>query len=438
MTSPASRALIGLTAGLVVGSTIVWSHAAAAHVAVAVLDPVGTVWVNALRMTVVPLVVSLLVSTLASGNGLSTVGTLGRRAMVVFLALLVGMTIVGLVLAPPVYSLLHVDPASAAALRASTAADLGKTPTPGFASWVVSLVPANVFQAASDGAMLPLIVFAAAFGLALARIPEQLRVPLVAVFRTLADAMLVIVSWVLQLAPIGAFALAVTLTAHLGNATASAMLFYLVSHAALLVLVGAMLYLIVPPLARTSIARFARAMLPAEVVVVSTRSSLAALPAMLESAEHVLEIPAPVSSFVLPLGVSLLRASTGLSWIVYALFLGKLYGVPLTITQLAELGAVAIAMSFSVPGIPSGGLLIATPYFAALGIPAQGIGVLIALDAIPDIFKTLVIVVSHMSATLLVARRPIRTDTSRPSRIHPMVHAETRGRGGIEIVDHAV
>ena len=183
------------------------------------------------------------------------------------------------------------------------------------------------------------------------------------------------------------------------------MLFYIVSHAALLVAVGLMLYAVIPIITRTPLSRFARSLLPAEVVVVATRSSLAALPAMLEGAERVLEIPAPVAGFTLPLGVSLLRASTGLSWVVYALFLGKLYGIPLTVAQLAGMAAIGIAMSFAVPGIPSGGLLIATPYFMAVGLPPQGIGILIALDAIPDIFKTLVIVICHMSATLIVARR---------------------------------
>src|SRR6201999_435055 len=135
---------------------------------------------------------------------------------------------------------------------------------------------------------------------------------------------------------------------------------------------------------------------------------LAALPAMLDGAERVLGIPPEVTSFVLPLGVSLLRASTGLSWIVYALFLGKLYGIALGASQIIGIAAVAIVMSFSVPGIPSGGLLIATPYFMAVGLPPQGIGILIALDAIPDIFKTLVIVTCHVSAAAIVARLDAR------------------------------
>jgi Na+/H+-dicarboxylate symporter len=368
------------------------------------MDPVGTIWVNALRMTIVPLVVSLLIVTLAEAGGGAMFGRLGRRALVVFLALLIGMAIIGLIAAPSIYSHLVIDPAASASLRATAVANFPATAPPTFASWFTSLVPANVVKAASDGAMLPLIIFALLFGLALGHVERSYRAALVAFFRAVAGAMLTIVTWVLLLAPIGAFALAVTVATHLGNATAYVILFYIVSHCALLVVVAVLLYIIIPPLTRTPIGRYARALLPAQVVVITTRSSLAALPVMLDRVVAVLGIPSNVASFALPLGVSLLRASTGLSYVVYALFVGKLYGIPLGFAQLLFVAVVGIVMSFSVPGIPSGGLLIATPYFQAIGLPAQGIGILIALDAIPDIFKTLVIVQSHVSATMILAR----------------------------------
>lgn len=368
------------------------------------MEPVGTIWVNALRMTVVPLVVSLLIVTLAENDGGTMFSRLGRRALLVFLALLAGMAIVGLILAPPIYTRLIVDPAASTSLRATAAANMPATTPPTFATWFTNLVPANVVKAASDGAMLPLIVFALVFGLALGRVETTYRQSLVAFFRAIAGAMLAIVQWVLLLAPIGAFALAVTVATHLGNATAYVILFYIVSHCAMLLVLVALLYLIIPVLTRTPIARYAKALLPAQVVVITTRSSLAALPVMLDRAVSVLGIPSNVASFALPLGVSLLRASTGLSYVVYALFVGKLYGIPLDFGQLVFVAVIGIVMSFSVPGIPSGGLLIAAPYFQMIGLPAQGIGILIALDAIPDIFKTLVIVQSHMSAALILSR----------------------------------
>lgn len=415
--SPAARALLGLTLGLIIGVLIAWSGAPAGRTFAAFVEPIGTIWVNALRMTVIPLVVSLLVSTLASSGGGAMFGQLGRKALIVFLAFLVVMAIIGLVTAIPVYSLLTVDPVAAASLRETAAANFPATKPPTFATWFTGLVPANVVKAASDGAMLPLIVFALLFGLALGRVESPYRESLTAFFRAIASAMMAIVQWVLLLAPIGAFALAVTVATHLGNATAQVILFYLVTHCGLLALLGVLIYVVIPPITRTPVGRFARAMLPAQVVVITTRSSLAALPVMLDKAVSVLGIPPAVASFALPLGVSLLRAQTGLSYIVYALFLGKLYGIPLSVGQLVFVAAIGIVMSFSVPGIPSGGLLIATPYFQAIGLPPQGIGILIALDAIPDIFKTLVIVQSHMSATLILSKgyEPSTADQYAPS-----------------------
>ncbi|HEY4130542.1 MAG TPA: dicarboxylate/amino acid:cation symporter [Gemmatimonadaceae bacterium] len=411
--SPSVRALLGLALGLAVGGLIVWSGAPAGFAFARAVDPIGTMWVNALRMTVVPLVVALLIHTLASNDGVALFGRLGRRTLVTFVVLLVSITIIGLMIGPPVYSLLHVDPNAAASLRAASGEAAPTTVPPSFASWFTSLVPTNIMKAAADGAMLPLIIFAVLFGLALGRAPTAHREALGVFFRALSGAMLTIVQWVLLLAPIGAFALAVTLTTHLGGEAASAVLFYIVTHALMLTVVGALLYLIIPAITRTPVARYARALLPAQVVVVATRSSLSALPAMLDTTQRILGVPGPVTSFVLPLGVSLLRANTGLSWVCYALFLGKLYGISLGASQLLGIAAVSIAMSFSVPGIPSGGLLIATPYFMAVGLPPQGIGILIALDAIPDVFKTLVIVMSHVSSALIVAR--FDTEDQRPT-----------------------
>ena len=408
MKSPAVRALIGLALGLGLGIIIAATGSAAGRAFALAVQPVGTMWVNALRMTIVPLVVSLLISTIASGDGVATIGRMARHAFLVYVGLAVVIGALGLVLAPPVYSLLAVDPTAAASLRASVATTPLATP-PSFGTWVVGLVPANVIKAATDAAMLQLVVFATLFGFAVARLNQDRRASVVAFFRGLADAMLVLVRWVLLAAPLGAFALSLTIATHFGAASAYFAAFYIISHAALLVVVGALLYAIVPWLARVPVMRFARALLPAQIIVVATRSSLSAFPAMLEGAERVLRVPSAVARLVLPLGISFSRANTGLSWVVGALFLGALYGVPLSFGQLVGAAAVAVVMSFSVPGIPSGGLLIATPYYTSLGLPPEGIGILIALDAFPDIFKTGVVVTCHMSATAMVARSaPVR------------------------------
>lgn len=392
----------GLALGLTTGVVIAWSGSATARAAASWIEPLGTVWVDALRMTVVPLVASLLIATLASGSDVRALGRLGRRAVVIFLAFLFAIAIIGVSAVPPVFSLLHVDPGAASMLR-SDAGNLPAATPPGFAQWVTGLVPANVVRAAADSAMLPIIAFACLFGLALGRTPER-AARLVAVLRAVSDAMIEIVRAVLRFAPIGAFALAVPLGLHLGNAAAAAIAFYVGAMVGFHVAVGVLLYAVVPLITRTPVSRFARAMLPAQIVVVSTRSSLAALPAMLDGAQRELDIPADVAGFALPLGVALLRANIAMSWLIQVCFLSKLYGVPLTTGAVLGVAAASIALSFSVPGIPSGGFLIAMPYVAAIGLPVESIGILIAVDAIPDIFKTLLNITAHVSAALVLAR----------------------------------
>ena len=402
--SPATRASVGLALGLIVGGAISLSGSPLLKSAASALEPIGTLWVNAIRMTVIPLVVSLLVATIANEHDLGAVGRMGGKAVAIFTALLTGVAIIGFVAGPPLFKFLHIDPAAAAALRATVSASASKVELPTFASWLVSLVPANPIKAAADGAMLPLIIFAVAFAAALARTPSELRIAGATFFRAIADAMLMLVKWVLAAAPIGVFVLAVTLAVKIGVGVAGAVGFYLVVHCALLAIAGVLLYVVVFVAGHVPIRRFAKAALPAQLVAISTRSSVAALPAMIDGAERVMQLPTRVTSFALPFGVSIFRLNQGISWIAAALFVGALYDIELSIGQLAMLAAASVAMSFSVPGIPSGGLFVITPFFVTVGLPVEGIGILIALDVIPDLFKTLINVTGHLTATVLLSR----------------------------------
>ena len=410
--SPATRASVGLALGLVVGIAISVSGSPALKAAASALEPIGTLWVNAIRMTVIPLVVSLLIATIANEHDLGAVGRLGGKAVVIFTVLLSGVAVIGFVAGPPLFKFLHIDPAAAAALRATVPAGASKVELPTFTSWVVSLVPANPIKAAADGAMLPLIIFAVAFAAALARTPAELRVGGATFFRGIADAMLVLVKWVLAVAPIGVFVLAVTLAVKIGVGVAGAVGFYLVVHCAVLIVAVALLYVVVLVAGRVPIARFAKAALPAQLVAISTRSSVAALPANIDGAERILHLPTRVTSFALPFGVSIFRLNQGISWVIPALFIGALYDIQLTIGQLAMLAAASVPMSFSVPGIPSGGLFVITPFFVTVGLPVEGIGILIALDVIPDLFKTLLNVTGHLTATVLLSRSEPTTESA--------------------------
>jgi proton glutamate symport protein len=398
----ALHALVALALGLAIGVAISASGSASAARVVGWIEPLGTMWVNAIRMTVIPLIVSsLLVAVSATAPG--TVGRLGTRAFVIFLILLSVMAAITAVIAPLIFTGLTIDPVAAQAIRAGVA-PVQRPEMPGFTSWLVGLVPSNPIKAAADGAMLPLVVFTLAFGLAIGRLSDGVRAPIVEFFRGIAEAMTLLVQWVLILAPFGVFALALSLATKLGTSVVGAVGFYVIVHSALLVVSVVLLYVAVMLFSRVSLVQFARAALPAQIVAMTTRSSMAALPAMLTSAEQTLGLPRTVTSFALPLATSTFRLNQAVTWVVVALFAAKLYGVELAAAQIATIAVTSVLMSFSVPGIPSASLFVIAPFLASVGIPPEAIGVLIAIDLLPDVFKTLANVTGHLAAVTLLAR----------------------------------
>ena len=404
MTKPALRTLLSLVAGLAIGVVISATSSNGLHAFATAIEPIGTVWVNAIRMTVIPLVVSLLIATIAEEKDFHAVGRLGGRAVALYAVILTTVALLTFLAAPPLFSVMTIDATSAASLRGASAAAGTAPALPSFASWLVGLVPANPVKAAVDGAMLPVIIFSVAFAAALARIEPERRAAATGIFRGIADAMLVIVGWVLMVAPVGVFCLSVALAVRVGVGVAGAVAFYLVLHSGFLAVATIALYIVIKVFSDVPLSLFARALIPAQIVAISTRSSVAALPAMIDGATRVLHLPMKVAGFALPLGVSVFRLNQAVTWIASALFVSKLYGVPLTMAQLAFLGACSVAMSFSIPGIPSGGLFIIAPFFVSVGLPIEGMGILLALDAIPDVFKTLLNVTSQMATTVLLAR----------------------------------
>lgn len=401
---PASRLLIALIAGLVVGSLISGVDAPAGRYVVMLLEPVGILWVNAIRMTVLPMVVSLLVATIGGSPGAETVGATGRNAFLVCISMLVGTAIVVALAVPPFLDALPLSASSLETLRANTVAN--QSPQVGSAdlsSWIAALIPSNPVKAAADGALLQLVIFAILFGIALTRLSAGRRAPVIAFFRGVADAMLVLVKWILAIAPLGVFALAVPLAARTGIAAAGALAYYVVAIATVCLLLILLCSIVAVTLGRVSVRRFLSSAAPAQAVAFSSRSSLASLPALVEGGER-LGLPDTVIAFFLPLAVSTFRLGAVPAMLVGSMFLGRLYGIDIPPSQVIGIVLTAILLSFSVPGIPGGGILVMAPILANAGIPAAGLGVLLALDAIPDMFRTMTNVSADFTAAALLSR----------------------------------
>lgn len=403
----ATAVLVALLVGLALGVAVAWSRSDRLMRWALALQPVGTLWVNAIRMTVIPLVVSLLITGVASVADLRSTGQLGTRTLSVFGTLLVASAVTPALVMPAVFALfpwptgaIPLPPGTAEA----TALLAGNKAPVGVMEWFTSLVPANPIEAAASGNMVSLIVFVFLVALATSRSSEEVREPLVSFFRSLGAVMLRLVGWIIALAPIAIFCLVVPLAAQSGPSLVGAVGFYIASFAIGSAMVVGLLYLLVRVLGGMPIGRFARAVLPTQLIGMSCSSSIVSLPAMVTSAGR-MGIAPTVSGFVLPLAVSVFKPAAGVAWVTGALFVGRVYGIDVDARALGIIAAAAIFLSFAPPGVPRGAFLLLTPLFVAIGLPPEGIGVLIAVDLLPDMCATVVNVTADVAATAIVARR---------------------------------
>jgi proton glutamate symport protein len=404
-----ARVLAGLVAGFVLGLFIAGSGNATLGAIPDVLTPVGTLWVNGLRMIVIPLVVSAVLVGVTSLPDLRTLGRIGGRGLVLCLIILVVAASYAVLVGPILMSQLTIDPAAAAALRVSAesasaeAVQSAKRVT-GAGQWLVDFVPTNPVKAAADGAMLPLIVFTVVVGLASARIGAEQRASLVNAAEAVLAASMVIVRWVLALAPIGVFALTVPVATRLGLAAAGAVLYYVAVVSAMCMLFSLLLYVVAWAIGGQPFRTFARACAPAQAVAMSTRSSLVALPAMLEGADKLLRLPLPVRSFFLPLSVAVLRTGSAIMLPVGVLFMARLYGIELGSAQLATVALMSIVTTFTIPSIPGGTVIVMVPVLLAADLPVSAVGLLLAVDTIPDMVRTVTHVTADMAAATVLGR----------------------------------
>ncbi len=406
-----TRVLIALIAGLAAGLAISVAGSPGLVRVAGWIEPLGTLFINAIRMTVIPLVVGSLVAGIASAPDPRILGRVGVRALLLFLVTLAGGALVTSIAAPPLFAMLHIDPAASASLRASAAASGASMVEsarniPGAAAWVIALVPPNPVKAAADGAMLPLIVFAVLFGLAIAALTGEARQTVVRLFEGIRDASLVLVEWVLATAPVGVFALALPLAARLGLSAAGALAGYIATVSIFsTVFAVVVLYPLASTFGRIPLFEFARAVLPAQAVALSSRSSMASLPALIESARVTLRLPDEIPGFLLPLAASVYRVGASIGLPIGVIFIARLYGVDLSVAQLASVAVTSVLISFSIPGIPGGSIIIMAPVLMSAGLPVEGIGILLGVDTIPDMFRTAANVTGDMAIGVAIGGR---------------------------------
>jgi Na+/H+-dicarboxylate symporter len=342
-------------------------------------------------------VVSSLIVAVAQTGDARRIGELGIRALVLMLVVLAGAAVLALIIGLPAMRWIPSD-----ARLLQSAGGAAAVHPPSIAQWFVDLVPVNVVKAAADGALLPMIVVAIGFGLALTRIEPLRRAPVLGFFSGVYDAFLVIIRFVIGLAPVGVFALAVPLATRVGWAAAGSLAVFVVVVSAACFSAIVLLHLTAWWFGGIPLRLFSTACAPAQSITFSSRSSLAALPAAYEGARAVMKLPEDVCDLFIPLGVSTFRAGGAIAILVGVLFLARLYGVPLNPAAIATVAVASIAASFTVPGVPGGSILVMAPVLTAVGVPADGIAILLAVDAVPDMFRTTANVTGTMAVAALL------------------------------------
>ena len=404
--SQATRILLALVLGLAIGIGLAtWAPATAAD-GLVVAQPIGTAWLNALQMTIVPLVVSLLITGVAATAEAARAGQVAGRALALFIGLLWFFSAFAAIATPLLLGWFPLPTEAAAALRTALGATAPVGPVPPFVDFIVSIVPTNPVTAAATNAFLPLIVFTMVFAFALTRLPPEPRQLLTKFFQAVADVMLIVIGWILWLAPLGVLALAYVVGAKAGTAAFGALLHYVLVISSIGILVWIAAYPIGTIGGRVGLARFARATGPAQAVAISTQSSLASLPAMLRGAEG-LGVPVATSGVTLPLAVAIFRVTGPPMNLAVAIYVAYWFGVPLGPAQLAAgiaVAAITTMGAVSLPGQISFVTSIA-PICIAMGVPVAPLGLLVAVETIPDIFRTLGNVTMDLATTVTVSKR---------------------------------
>lgn len=399
---------MGLGAGIAVGTSLHGVEHSALLTVAGAIEPLGILWTNALRMTVIPLVVSQLVLAVTLRSGSGSLGRRGGSTILLFLAVLCVAALFSAVVTPPALAFAPLEPGATASLRGGISVPVSGGQdnlyaVPNLAEWIRDLVPVNPVQAAADGAILPLIIFTVAFALSMTRISPEWRRPLEMFFRAISEAMLVMVRCILVFTPIGVFALALALGRQTGFDAVAAVAFFVGLVSAELFCFTLVLYPLAVLGGRVRLGDFVQAAAPAQVIAIGTRSSLASLPALLDGAQARLGLPTSVAGLVLPLSVATFKISVVVANVVTGLFLAQLYGIELAPFEIVTFALTLILLSFGAPGIPSLGVT-ALPAFMAVGIPIEGVLLLHAVDVVPDIFKTLLNVTGDMTAAVLINR----------------------------------
>ena len=404
MTSLSMQVLLALALGLAAGmGAQAWGLPGGEGTA-DLIQSIGQLWLNALRMTIIPLVFSLLVTGVASIADAAKAGRMAMKAVAWFAVLITFSVCYSVAVSYGLLGLWPVDAAGARLLLAAAPEGAQVGAGAPFGEFLKTIAPSNPIRAAAEDAILGIVVFAVFFGFAASRLPERLRLPLTTFFEAVGETMIIIVRWVLVAAPVGVFALSLGVGLTAGASAAGVLLHYVVVISVACIGIGLLFYPLVMVFGRVGFGRFARAAAPAQVVAFSTQSSLASLPVMVERAVDALGVKRSTAGLVLPLAVAVFRITSPVANLGVALYCAHLFGIQPGAGQLIAAMLTAALISVGTVGLPGQVSFFASiaPICIAMGVPLEMLPLLLAVEVIPDIFRTLGNVTADLAVTRMV------------------------------------
>ena len=369
----------------------------------------GTLFLNALKMLIVPLVMASIITGMMSLNG-DTLGRLGSKTVLYYaatslIAILIGLFFVNLFQPGVIDGVPARDIIGLSTETSDVVSKVGDKGAADIAEVLLRMVPSNIVTAAANGQMLGLIFFSLIFGFFVSKLqgsPAKIQQDF---WQGLLDIMMMMTDLVMKFAPLGVYAL-VTKVIMISGADAfePLALFFVTVLLALGVHLLIFLPLVLRYLAQVSPKKHFKAMLPALLTAFSTSSSSATLPITMDCVENRAGVSNQVSGFTLPLGATINMDGTALYECVAAMFIAQAYGISLDLTTQFTIVLVALLTSVGVAGIPSASLVAITIILSAIGLPLEGIGLILVVDRVLDMCRTSVNVFSDSCAAVTIAR----------------------------------
>jgi Na+/H+-dicarboxylate symporter len=366
--------------------------------------PLGTLFINAIKMVVIPLVVSVIFASIARLGDPRKLGKIGGATLAFYWVTLIPAIIVGM-------AVMTIGLKFAPTLDTPDVEGLSVPKLQSITDFIVSLVPPNPFAAAADGALLPLIVFTALFAAAAGTLEKEKRDRMIAAAEDVSDTLIKLVWWILWLAPIGIFGLIAPATAKLGWGLIQSLGIFIICVAIGLVILTFCLYLPLLFLIRKIGPRqFFKSTLGAATIAFSTTSTAAAIPVALEETTNNLDVSETVADLLIPLGASMYRPGSALFQGAAIVFLAYVYNVPIALGAAGAIIFATFLVSLTVAPVPSSSVVTMAPALDAIGAPVAGLALILGIDRIPDMMRSSVNIFGQITTAVLIDSQKLGSD----------------------------